>query len=137
MEPNGNVYPCCMKTQLAIGNLLEERLETILDHLVGNPVYEAISMGHPERMCVSYGWSVDKFLEKSQMTLPGGRVYQNLCVGCDTFHREVLMSDGAHLVSISAQPEKPATANRLAAPVLERDQAANVQQNSQEDVSNR
>ena len=53
VEPNGNVYPCCMKTQLAIGNLLEERLETMLDRLVGNPVYEAISMGHPERMGTS------------------------------------------------------------------------------------
>jgi hypothetical protein len=137
VEPNGNVYPCCMKTQLAIGNLRQEKLETILDRLIGNPVYEAISMGHPERMGISYGWSVDKFLEKSQMTLPGGRVYQNLCVGCDAFHREVLMSDETHLVSISAQPEKPATANRLAAPVLERDQAANVKQNSQEDVSKR
>ena len=103
VEPNGNVYPCCMKTQLAIGNLLEERLETILDRLAGNPVYEAISMGHPERMCVSYGWSVDKFLEKSKIALSGGRVYQNLCIGCDAFHREVLMGQRTQLVSISAQ----------------------------------
>jgi hypothetical protein len=105
VEPNGNVYPCCMKTQLAIGNLRQEKLETILDRLIGNPVYEAISMGHPERMGISAGWSVDKFLEKSQMTLPGGRVYQNLCIGCDTFHREVLMEQRAQLVSISSQPQ--------------------------------
>ena len=104
VEPNGNVYPCCMKTQLAIGNLRQEKLETILDRLVGNPVYEAISMGHPERMGICDGWGVDKFLEKSQMTLPGGRVYQNLCIGCDAFHREVLMRQSPQLVSISAQP---------------------------------
>jgi hypothetical protein len=90
VEPNGNVYPCCMKTQLAIGNLLEEKLESILDRLVGNPVYEAISMGHPERMGLSHGWPVETFLEKSKVTLPSGRIYQNLCIGCDAFHREVL-----------------------------------------------
>ncbi|HKS94622.1 MAG TPA: SPASM domain-containing protein [Terriglobia bacterium] len=102
VEPNGNVYPCCMKTQLAIGNLLEDKLEVILDRLAGNPVYEAISMGHPERMGIAHGWSVEKFLEKSTTTLPSGRVYQNLCIGCDAFHREVLMGGKAELVSISA-----------------------------------
>ncbi len=101
VEPGGNVYPCCIKTQLAIGNLLEEKLQSILDRLSGNPVYEAISMGHPERMGISYGWSVDKFLEKSRTTLPSGRVYQNLCIGCDAFHREVLMGRKRELVSIS------------------------------------
>jgi hypothetical protein len=103
IEPNGNVYPCCMKTQLAIGNLLEEKLESVLDRLVGNPVYEAISMGHPERMGIAHGWSVDKFIEKSKITLPGGRIYQNLCLGCDAFHREVLMGQKTELVSISSK----------------------------------
>jgi len=124
VEPNGNVYPCCMKTQLAIGNLLEERLETILDRLVGNPVYEAISMGHPERMGVSYGWSVDKFLEKSKITLSGGRVYQNLCIGCDAFHREVLMGQRTQLVSISAQAPTCTTEDRSPTPAFERNQGA-------------
>ncbi len=103
IEPNGNVYPCCMKTQLAIGNLLEEKLEAILDRLIGNPVYEAISMGHPERMGVSHGWSVEKFLEKSKTTLPSGRVYRNLCIGCDAFHREVLMGQKTDLVSLTPE----------------------------------
>ncbi|HEV2492028.1 MAG TPA: radical SAM/SPASM domain-containing protein [Terriglobia bacterium] len=103
IEPNGNVYPCCMKTQLAIGNLLEDKLEAILDRLVGNPVYEAISMGHPERMGIEHGWSVEKFLARSKVTLPSGRVYQNLCIGCDAFHREVLMDKKADLVSISTR----------------------------------
>lgn len=90
IDPAGNVYPCCIKTKAPVGNLLNEQLETILERLQGNPVYEAISMGHPERMGITRGWSVEKFHEKSRVTLPSGRIYQNLCVGCDRFHDEVL-----------------------------------------------
>jgi hypothetical protein len=92
VEPNGNVYPCCLKTRLPIGNLLEQGLEEILERLAGNPVYEAISMGHPERMGIARGWSVEKFLEKSRTALPSGQAYQNLCIGCDRFHEEVMMA---------------------------------------------
>lgn len=91
VEPNGNVYPCCVKTKAPIGNLLEEKLEKILDRLIGNPVYEALSMGHPERMGISHGWSVEKFIEASTIRLPSGGTYQNLCLGCDRFHEEVLI----------------------------------------------
>ncbi|MGH9425858.1 MAG: SPASM domain-containing protein [Terriglobia bacterium] len=91
IEPNGNVYPCCIKTKAPIGNVAEEKLEAILQRLVGNPVYEALSMGHPERMGISHGWTVDKFIEKSTVRLPSGKVYQNFCVGCDRFHEEVLI----------------------------------------------
>src|SRR5882724_66651 len=90
INPEGNVYPCCIKTKAPVGNLLERTLEEILDGRVGNPVYEAISMGHPELMGIAHGWSVEKFLEKSKTVLPSGRVYQNLCIGCDAFHEEVL-----------------------------------------------
>ncbi len=100
VDPAGNVYPCCIKTRLAVGNLLEQPLEAILDRLIGNPVYEAISMGHPERMGIAHGWSVERFLEKSKKVLPEGRLYRNLCVGCDRFHEEVLMADKQPLVSI-------------------------------------
>ena len=92
IDPDGNVYPCCLKTKLPVGNLLEHKLEDVLDRAVGNPVYEAISMGHPERMGIQHGWGVEKFLEKSRKTLRSGRVYQNLCIGCDAFHEEVLMA---------------------------------------------
>ncbi|QQS45570.1 MAG: SPASM domain-containing protein [Acidobacteriota bacterium] len=91
IEPNGNVFPCCIKTKAPIGNLLEEKLETILDRLIGNPVYEALSMGHPERMGISHGWSVEKFIEASMIRLPSGKLYQNFCIGCDRFHDEVLI----------------------------------------------
>lgn len=90
IEPDGSVYPCCLKTRLPLGNLREERLLDILDSLVGDPVFEAISMGHPERMGIGHGWSVDRFLEASKTRTPGGLPYQNLCIGCDRFHDEVL-----------------------------------------------
>jgi hypothetical protein len=101
LDPAGNVYPCCIKTKAPAGNLLERKLEDVLDSLVGNPVYEAISMGHPERMGIGHGWSVEKFLEKSRTLLPSGRVYQNLCIGCDAFHEEVLMQKPNALVEIA------------------------------------
>jgi hypothetical protein len=91
-DPTGNVYPCCIKTKAPVGNPLERKLEEILDSLAGNPIYEAISMGHPERMGIAHRWTVEKFLERSRTVLPSGRVYRNLCLGCDAFHEEVLMS---------------------------------------------
>jgi len=91
VEPNGNVFPCCIKTKAPIGNLLEDKLEEILERLTGNPVYEALSMGHPERMGITFGWTVEKFIEKATVHLPSGKLYQNLCVGCDRFHEEVLI----------------------------------------------
>lgn len=90
VEPNGNVYPCCMKTKFPIGNLVEEPLMDILRSLVGHPVYEAISMGHPERMGIQKGWSAEHFMEQSRTVTPAGRPYQNLCVGCDRFHEKIL-----------------------------------------------
>jgi hypothetical protein len=93
VDPEGNVFPCCAKTKRPIGSLLREPLEAILARLNGNPVYEAINAGHPERMGISHGWSVEKFLEKSKLQLADGRVYQNLCIGCDAFHDEILSSE--------------------------------------------
>ncbi len=90
IDPNGDVYPCCMKTKAPLGNLREERLLDILDSLIGHPAFEAISMGHPERMGLAHGWEVSDFLEKSRTTTPDGRPYRNLCIGCDRFHEQVL-----------------------------------------------
>lgn len=100
IDPEGNVYPCCIKTRKAVGNLLEDSLEEIIRRATGNPVYEAISMGHPERMGISYGWSVEEFLKRSTVRLPSGSLYQNLCIGCDSFHDAVL-GTGAELVHIN------------------------------------
>jgi hypothetical protein len=90
IEPDGAVYPCCVKTKLPIGNLLDEPLIEILDSLAGEPAYEAINAGHPERMGIAHGWSLETFLAKSRTLTPAGKSYQNACIGCDRFHQEVL-----------------------------------------------
>ena len=73
-----------------MGNLQEERLEDVLASLAGVPAFEAISMGHPERMGLAHGWDVARFHAACRTTTPDGRPYQNLCIGCDRFHEEVL-----------------------------------------------
>jgi hypothetical protein len=90
VEPDGSVYPCCVKTRLPIGSLLEDPLIDILDSLAGEPAYEAITMGHPERMGIRYGWSEARFVARSETLTPQGTPYRNLCIGCDRFHEEVL-----------------------------------------------
>jgi hypothetical protein len=90
VEPDGQVYPCCVKTKLPIGSLLDEDLIDILDSLVGVPAYEAITMGHPERMGLAHGWSEETFIARSRTTTPDGAPFQNLCIGCDRFHEQVL-----------------------------------------------
>lgn len=90
VDPAGDVYPCCLKTRVPIGNLVEEPLLGILDSLVGVPAFEAIAMGHPERMGLAHGWDVATFLGRSRTRTASGRDYRNLCIGCDRFHEEVL-----------------------------------------------
>lgn len=92
IEPDGSVYPCCLKTKRPLGNVAEEPLLDILSRWRGHPVYEAINAGVPQRMGIEAGWGEDEFIRKSTITLPGGREYTNLCVGCDRFHEEVLMA---------------------------------------------
>ncbi len=90
VEPDGFVYPCCIKTKLPIGSLLEDSLDSILDSLRDNSVYQAINAGAPQRMGLAHGWSEADFLAKSHTVTPGGKPYANLCIGCDAFHAEVL-----------------------------------------------
>ncbi len=90
VEPDGSVYPCCVKTKLPIGNLIEDPLIDILESLRGDPVYEAISAGQPERMGEALGWDVARFVSESRTVTPQGQPYENLCIGCDRFHEKVL-----------------------------------------------
>jgi hypothetical protein len=53
-------------------------------------------------MGISHGWSVEKFLDASTLRHPDGRIYRNLCLGCDRFHEEVLGASDRDLVTISA-----------------------------------
>jgi len=90
IDPAGNVFPCCIKTRLPIGNLLEDDLIAILDSLAEEPAYTAISAGHPQRMGLAYGWSEAQFVAASSTHTPKGEPYANLCIGCDRFHQAVL-----------------------------------------------
>jgi Iron-sulfur cluster-binding domain len=90
VEPDGGVYPCCVKTGLPLGNLVQEPLIDILDSLAGVPAYEAINAGQPQRMGITMGWDEARFNAASRTTLPDGTAYQNLCIGCDRFHAELL-----------------------------------------------
>jgi Iron-sulfur cluster-binding domain len=90
IEPDGSVYPCCVKTALPLGNLVDEPLLDILDSLASHPAFEAINAGQPQRMGISMGWDEARFIEASKTTLPDGTPYQNLCIGCDRFHEQLL-----------------------------------------------
>lgn len=90
VEPDGSVYPCCLKTGAPLGNLVEEKLEAILDSLGDDPALQAINAGEPQRMGLGDGWSEAEFLARCATTTPQGRPYANLCIGCDRFHAEVL-----------------------------------------------
>lgn len=94
VDPDGRVYPCCLKTRLAIGSLLEEPLERMLARHRSDPVYQAISAGAPQRMGIGHGWSEAYFRERSRTVTPSGQTYENLCIGCDRFHEEVLSRPG-------------------------------------------
>ena len=90
IEPDGSVYPCCVKTGAALGNLTEERLLDILDSLRHEPALAAINRGAPDAMGLAHGWSEAAFRARSHTVTPQGAPYANLCIGCDAFHAEVL-----------------------------------------------
>jgi hypothetical protein len=90
IEPNGDIYPCCLKTREPLGNLTEERLEDILSSLHGHPAFEALNRGDPERMGETFGWDAAAMREAARTTTPKGEPYANLCIACDRFHDAVL-----------------------------------------------
>ncbi len=90
IEPDGSVYPCCLKTKVPLGSLAEEKLIDILDSLKGHPAFEAINAGDPESMGLASGWSREQFREASHVLDPKGRVVGNVCLGCDAYFETVL-----------------------------------------------
>ena len=90
IEPDGSVYPCCLKTAAPLGNVTEERLVDILDDLREEPALAAINAGDPEAMGLDYGWSRDAFERRSETTDGKGAPFKNLCIGCDAFFKEKL-----------------------------------------------
>ncbi len=90
VDPDGAVYPCCLKTRAPLGWLTEERLEDILDSVAALPALQAIDAGEPWRMGEGDGWDAARFRAACRTTTPDGRAYENLCIGCDAFHDAVL-----------------------------------------------
>lgn len=85
IEPDGSIYPCCLKTKAPLGNLTEERLIDILDSLKGHPAFEAINAGDPEAMGMTMGWSREDYRIASVQIDGKGREVANVCLGCDAF----------------------------------------------------
>lgn len=90
VEPDGSVYPCCLKTGAPLGNLTQETLTDIFDDLKSEPAIQAINKGDPAAMGEAYGWSRDDFIARSTKDMPTGKPCSNLCLGCDAFFADVL-----------------------------------------------
>jgi hypothetical protein len=99
IEPNGDVYPCCIKTKMPIGNIALEKLIPMLDDLANEPALQALNVGDPAAMGASEGWSRDHFQAASVTKRPNGSDYSNLCIGCDAFFQAKL---GAVLLARTA-----------------------------------
>lgn len=85
IEPNGNVFPCCLKTKTPIGNLTEEPLQEIFESVATLPAIQAINSGTPDRMGAEHGWDPATFRKNSSKTDGTGRVVENMCLGCDSY----------------------------------------------------
>lgn len=90
IEPDGSVYPCCLKTKSPLGNLTQERLVDILDSLKGHAAFEAINSGDPEAMGEGAGWTREDYRAASVLKDPKGRTMANVCLGCDAFFEKHL-----------------------------------------------
>lgn len=97
IEPDGSVYPCCLKTGAALGKLTEERLTDILDSLKDHPAFMAIDAGDPEAMGLATGWSRADYRAASHVTDPKGRAFANVCIGCDAYFRDHLAAEIARI----------------------------------------
>lgn len=85
IEPDGSLYPCCLKTQLPVGSVAEEPLTDILESLKAHPAFQALNRGRPDEMGIGHGVSPEAFRGTCQTTTPKGTPYENLCIGCDRY----------------------------------------------------
>jgi hypothetical protein len=97
IEPDGSVYPCCLKTKAPLGSLAEERLEDILASVSALPAIRALNEGDPEGMALQDGWSRETFRTRSAVLDGKGRLIENMCLGCDRYFEEKL---GAELAAL-------------------------------------
>lgn len=99
IEPDGSVYPCCLKTKAPLGSLAEERLEDILASVAALPAIRALNEGDPEGMALHDGWTREDFIRRSAAIDGSGREMKNMCFGCDRYFEEKL---GAELAALRA-----------------------------------
>jgi len=97
IEPDGAIYPCCLKTKAPLGKLTEERLEDILTSVAELPAIQALNDGDPERMGEAEGWTRERFAKESQAVDGQGNAIANMCLGCDRFFEHSLSKDLAKL----------------------------------------
>ncbi len=97
IEPDGSIYPCCLKTKAPLGSLAEERLEDILESVAALPSIQALNAGDPEGMGLETGWSRETFKARSTALDGQGREVSNACLGCDRYFEEQL---GAELKAL-------------------------------------
>lgn len=90
IEPNGNIYPCCLKTKAPLGNLTEETLADIFESIATLPAIQALNDGEPEKMGAEHGWDAATFRKKSAKEDGKGRIVENMCLGCDSYFEEHL-----------------------------------------------
>lgn len=90
IEPDGSIYPCCLKTKAPLGSLAEETLDEILDSVAQLPAIAALNRGDPEGMGLADGWSRETFRARSDAVDGKGRTLSNPCLGCDRFFEDVL-----------------------------------------------
>jgi hypothetical protein len=93
IEPDGSIYPCCLKTKAPLGSLAEERLSDILDSVAALPAIQAINAGDPEAMGLEAGWSRDVFRARASAEDGTGRTVENVCLGCDRFFEAHLSAE--------------------------------------------
>lgn len=113
IEPDGSVYPCCLKTRAPLGNLTEERLEDVLASVATLPAIQAIDRGEPEVMGAHDGWSAETFRARSAIRDGAGRLVENRCIGCDRYFEERL---GAELRALRTARLTARTARTSATP---------------------
>jgi len=85
IEPDGSVYPCCLKTRSPLGSLAEEPLQDILHSVARLPAIQALNEGDPERMGEAAGWDRSVFREHAVAVDGTGRSLANPCLGCDAY----------------------------------------------------
>lgn len=86
IEPDGSVYPCCLKTKAPLGKLTEEKLADILESVGTLAEIQAINRGDPAGMMES----PEAFRAISSAVDGASRTVENMCIGCDHYFERTL-----------------------------------------------